>query len=109
MSLAQAREVFQRDYANVIQKGRSIKIAGDTRPGSVGDLFEAYVKALKDAGKPSWEDAEKGLNKIADTLGRHRQAREIEPDEVVELLRPIYDRGKRSMADHVRSIHSLRI
>jgi integrase len=103
MSLAQAREVFQRDYANVIQKGRSIKIAGDTRPGSVGDLFEAYVKALKDAGKPSWEDAEKGLNKIADTLGRHRQAREIEPDEVVELLRPIYDRGKRSMADHVRS------
>lgn len=103
MSLAQAREVFKRDYASVIQKGRSIKIAGDTRPGSVGDLFEAYVKALKDAGKPSWEDAEKGLNKIADTLGRHRQAREIEPDEVVELLRPIYDRGKRSMADHVRS------
>jgi integrase len=103
MALAQAREVFKRDYASVIQKGRSIKIAGDIRPGSVGDLFEAYVKALKDAGKPSWKDAEKGLNKIADTLGRHRQAREIEPDEVVELLRPIYDRGKRSMADHVRS------
>jgi len=39
VSLAQAREVFKRDYASVIQKGRSIKIAGDTRPGSVGDLF----------------------------------------------------------------------
>ncbi|MBV8186611.1 MAG: DUF4102 domain-containing protein, partial [Alphaproteobacteria bacterium] len=86
MALAQAREIFQRDYANVIQKGRSIKIAGDTRLGSVGDLFAAYVKALKDAGKPSWEDAEKGLNKIADSLGRHRQARDIEPDEVIELL-----------------------
>ena len=45
-SLAQAREIFQRDYANVIQKGRSIKIAGDTWLGSVGDLFEAYVKAV---------------------------------------------------------------
>lgn len=33
MSLSQAREVFKRDYADMIQKGRSIKIAGDTRPG----------------------------------------------------------------------------
>lgn len=107
MSLAQAREVFQRDYANVIQKGRSIKIAGDTRPGTVGDLFDAYVAALKDAGKMSWKETEKGLNKIADTLGRHRLAREIEPDEIVELIRPIYDRGKRAMADHVRGyIHA---
>lgn len=107
MSLAQARAVFQRDYANVIQKGRSIKIAGDTRPGSVGDLFEAYVKALKDAGKVSWKETEKGLNKIADTLGRHRAAREIEPDEIVELIRPIYERDKRAMADHVRGyIHA---
>ncbi len=54
-------------------------------------------------GNPRGKTRRKGLNKIADTLGRHRQAREIEPDEVVELLRPIYDRGKRSMADHVRS------
>jgi hypothetical protein len=44
---------IQRDYANAIQKGRSIKIAGDTRPGTVGDLFEVYVKALKGADKMS--------------------------------------------------------
>jgi hypothetical protein len=50
MLLAQAREVFKRDYAVVIQKGRSIKIAGDTRPGTVADLFEAYVESLRDAG-----------------------------------------------------------
>jgi integrase len=102
MSLAQAREVFTRDFADVIQKGRSIKIAGDTRPGTVADLFEGYVQYLKDAGKPSWKDTEKGLNKIADTLGRNRFAREIEPDEITEIIRPIYERGKRSMADHVR-------
>ena len=40
MSLAQAREVFKRDFADMIQKGRSIKIAGDTRPGTVADLLK---------------------------------------------------------------------
>ena len=102
MSLREAREIFSRDFANVIQKGRSIKIATDTRPGTVADLFQGYVANLKDAGKPSWKETEKGLNKIADTLGRNRLAREIEPEEIVELIRPIYERGARSMADHVR-------
>lgn len=102
MSLREAREIFSRDFANVIQKGRSIKIATDTRPGTVADLFQGYVANLRDAGKPSWKETEKGLNKIADTLGRNRLAREIEPEEIVELIRPIYERGARSMADHVR-------
>jgi hypothetical protein len=107
MSLSLAREVFQRDFADVIQKGRSIKIAGDTRPGTVADLFEAYVQYLKDAGKMSWKETEKGLSKIADTLGRNRLAREIEADEVTEVIRPIYERGRRAMADHVRGyIHA---
>ena len=50
MTLAQAREVFKRDFAGMIQKGRSIK--------------------------------------IADTLGRNRPARDIEPDEITALSRP---------------------
>jgi integrase len=102
MSLAQAREVFKRDFADMIQKGRSIKIATDARPGTVADLFEGYVASLKAAGKPSWKETEKGLNKIADTLGRNRLAREIESEEIVEVIRPIYERDARSMADHVR-------
>lgn len=103
MPLNKAREIFNRDFAELIQKGRSIKIAGDTRPGTVADLFEAYVAYLKEGGKPSWKEAEKGLNKIADTLGRNRPARDVEPDEITAIIRPIYERGKRSMADHVRS------
>ncbi|RVD63780.1 DUF4102 domain-containing protein, partial [Mesorhizobium sp. M7A.F.Ca.ET.027.03.2.1] len=67
-SLTGARDLFQRDFANLIQKGRSIKIATDTRPGTIGDLFEAYVENLKDNDKSSWKEAEKGLNKVADTL-----------------------------------------
>src|SRR6201996_7136275 len=86
MGLAEAREVFKRDYADVIQRGSSIKIAGDTRPGTVADLFEGYVAYLKAAGKSSWLEAEKGLNKIADTLGRNRQAREILPDDVIGVI-----------------------
>lgn len=102
MSLREAREVFERDFADSIQKGRSIKVAGDTRAGTVGDLFEAYAGHLKSSGKTSWRETEKGLNKIADTLGRHRPARDITPGEIVDVIRPIYDRGARSMADHVR-------
>jgi integrase len=103
MSLSEAREIFKRDFSGVILKGRSIKVAGDTRPGTVADLFEGYVAHLKDAGKPSWGEAEKGLNKIADTLGRNRLAREIMPEDVLGVIRPIYERGARAMADHVRS------
>jgi integrase len=103
MPLADARAVFKRDYAEVIQKGSSIKIAGDTRPGTVADLFTAYVASLKAACKPSWADAETELNKIAEQLGRNRLAREISAEDVLGVIRPIYERGAKSMADHVRS------
>ena len=103
MPLAQAREIFKRDFAEIIQRGSSIKIAGDTRPGTVADLFEAYVNHLRESNKSSWPEAEKGLNKIADMLGRNRLAREIAPDDVLGVIRPIYERGKKAMADHVRS------
>jgi hypothetical protein len=39
MSLAKARIIFRRDFAEVIQKGSSIKFAGDARPCTVADLF----------------------------------------------------------------------
>jgi len=103
MSLSEAREVFKRDFAEVILKGRSIKIARDARPGTVADLFHAYIRSLKDAGKSSWSDVEQSLEKVADILGRNRLAREISPDEIVSVVSPIYKRGKLAMADHVRS------
>ena len=56
MSLSKAREIFTRDFADIIQKGRSIKLAGDTRPGTVADLFEGYVAHFKSAAKSSWKD-----------------------------------------------------
>ena len=104
MSLAAAREIFRRDFADSIQKGRNIKITSDTRPGTVADLFAAYVAFPGNpAGKPSWQDTRQCLDKIANVLGGNRSARSIEAEEIVEAIRPIYDRDARSMADHVRS------
>lgn len=103
LSLADARLVFKRDFADVIQKGASIKTASDTRPGTVADLFEAYVESLKAAGKSSWDNVEYVLGKLADGIGRNRPAREVTPEEVVAVLRPVYERGRKSFADHMRS------
>lgn len=103
ISLTDARELFTRDFTGTIHKGGSIKVVGDARPGTVADLFDAYVENLKESGKNSWPQAKKGLNNIADLLGRNRLARDIEPEDVLGVIRPIYDRGKKAMADHVRS------
>jgi integrase len=102
MSLSEAREIFDRDYAPLILDGRSVKIARDARPGTISDLFDGYVAHLKSENKPSWSEVEQQLNKAADVIGRNVLARQVTPDDVLTVLRPIYARGKRSMADHVR-------
>lgn len=89
MSLAQAREIFKRDYADVIQKGRSIKIATDTRPGTVADLFEGYVASLKAAGKPSWK--------------RQRKASTRSPTRSNAIDRPVRSSLRRSSSLSGRS------
>lgn len=102
MPLAEAREVFERDFADAIQKGVTIRAAADARVGSLGDLFDGYVAHLRDNGKSSWRDVEKCLQRCADVLGRDRPAREVSTEEIISVLRPIYERGRRAMADHVR-------
>src|ERR1039457_112592 len=89
MSLSQAREIYDRDYAQLILDGHSVKIARDTRPGTVSDLFDGYVAHLKGEGKPSWSDVEQQLNKAADIVERSALARKVTPDDVLTVLRPI--------------------
>ena len=101
-SLAEAREAFKRDFAEIIQKGASIKIASDARSGTVADLFNGYVAHLQAEEKASWPDVKQSLDKVAVLLGPQRLARDVTPDDVVGVLRPIYERGARAMADHVR-------
>jgi hypothetical protein len=103
LSLADARTIFQRDFSEAILKRRSIKVAPDARPGTVADLFEAYVQSLKAASKASWSDVEQTLGRAANILGRNLLARDISPQDVLGVLRPIFERGKPAMADHLRS------
>ena len=104
VTLAEARAVFERDFAAAINKGSSIKVQGDTRPGTVGDLFEAYCDALEEAGKSSHKEARKGLAKIADVLGRNRLARDITP----EATYAVATRSAPGIAEAMRC-HSLSI
>lgn len=103
ITLADARQRFSRDYAAPIQKRSSIRLAVDSRDATVTDLFEAYTDAMRADGKVSWEHVRKVLMPVADTLGKDRPAREVEPDEIVEAIRPVYDRGAKRMADAIRS------
>ena len=66
MSLSEAREIFDRDYGQLILDKRSVKVGRDTRPGTVSDLFDGYVAHLKGENKPSCSDVEQQLNKAAD-------------------------------------------
>jgi integrase len=69
----------------------------------VADLFDAYVTSLKEANKQSWDNVEYVLGKMADVIGRNRQARDVTPADVTAVIRPVYERGRKSFADHMRS------
>jgi hypothetical protein len=67
-----------------------------------GPFAYSDVRSLKEAGKSSWPDAKASFTKVATVLGRNHLARDISPDDVLGVLRRIYERGK-AIADHVRS------
>lgn len=102
VSLADARTRFGQDYSRPIAIRQNIKLAAAARPGTVGDLFTAYMVHLEAAGKPSVVEVRKSLDKAAAIIGANRPAREVTPGEITAVLAPIYARGSVSMADHVR-------
>lgn len=102
MSLAAARERFATDFARVIQSGASIKTAPSARPGTVADLFTGYADHLAAAGRSSHQDTRQALEKAAAVLGPARLARDVTAADLVAFLGPVYARGSKSMADHLR-------
>lgn len=96
LSLSDARLRFAREYAGKdVAKPRQ-------RPGSVRDLFDGYVASLRARGAVSADDVKAKLDDMAEVLGADRPASSITEVDVVEAIRPIYERGSTSMADHVR-------
>lgn len=96
LSLADARLKFAREYAGQhVSRPRR-------KDGSVSDLFDGYVAALRARGAVSADDVEAKLKDAAEGLGLDVPASAVTAADVVDYLRPIYERGARSMADHVR-------
>ena len=94
MSLAQAREIYKRDFADVIQKGRSIKIATDTRP----------------ARSPICSRAMSPLSRTpANPLGRRpKRASTRSPTRSGAIASPATSRPRRSSKSSARSMIAAR-
>lgn len=103
ISLSEARKTFEESYRPKIATGEAISV----RNGTVADLFADYVAHLRANGKRSAEDFEKTLNRMAVLIGPDKRACEVTAKDVVEAIRPTYEAGRKSMADHMRGyIHS---
>lgn len=101
MSLAAARERFRDEYAGLIEQRKNIKAQAIKRAGSVGDLFDAYSNFLLHHRKKH-KDPARMLKAAAEFFGPTRKANEITTDDITDFVRPIYQRGAKRMADHVR-------
>lgn len=66
-----------------------------------GDLVEGYLNYLTTGGKKTKQPTSV-LNHAAAVIGPNKLAGEVTPDDIVRVIKPIYDRDARVMADAVR-------
>ena len=83
MSLAQAREVFKRDFADMIQKVEASRSPVIHVQALLRTSSRRTCNISRTPGRCPGRKR-KGPDKIADMLGRNRLAREIEPDEITK-------------------------
>jgi integrase len=103
-----ARETFSRVAEGkdpAAEKRAAVEPASSAN--TVGLMFEAYVADMRSKGRASASEVERVLlkagNNVADALGRNRQANDIEPNEIVRVLSPMFSSGRRGAADKTRS------
>jgi integrase len=97
MSLAQARERFKD----------GVSFDKPQKRGTLGELIAVYCDGLDAKGKRSSDEIRRTLERMADVIGSDKPANEVNTDDIVEMIRPVYARGKASMADHMRgAIHA---
>lgn len=99
MGLNRARERYA-DYREGIALGKPVKAAASLPIGSVEELFAGYLATLE--GRASHADGKACFRRAADQIGKHRPANEVTTDDIVSFLRPVYQRGKKRMADKYR-------
>jgi integrase len=108
LGLRDAREKFSTEVRSALQSGKNPKavVAAVERP-TVQALFQGYVAALREDGKPSAKEIERALltgsDAVVKALGAGRMAAEIEPGDVSAYLAKVYQRGARVAADRTRT------
>ncbi len=100
VTLAAARIEFVNRFQPKIVRLEDIS---NTSPsGTVKALFEDYVAHLRAKGKRSADDVEYVLDRMAPMIGADKLANRVTSREIVDAIRPTYEAGHASMADHMR-------
>jgi integrase len=111
LTLADARKRFREEFAPAISAGTdpasvAARRQAQNKPGTVAELFAAYVERLRADGKRSADYVEgillTGRNSVADYIGGDRPAATIEPGHLTPYLAAIYGRGCPVMAQKAR-------
>ncbi|CAM3474800.1 tyrosine-type recombinase/integrase [Parendozoicomonas haliclonae] len=114
------REIEPRDLKeHLALESQKAKVAHDaeirqreaeSRHGTFDDLLQNYISQLKKDGKESVAKVEQTFNK--DVYKAHpsllrKKAREITPDDIVDILAPIHQRNARVQSNRCRaSLHA---
>jgi integrase len=112
MTLAMARDRFRKEFAPAIFSGAepasaSARRQAQDKPGTVSELFGAYVEHLRIAGKRSAGKVERILltgksYNAAKALGGDKPAVGVEPGDISAFLATIYERDAKVMAVEAR-------
>jgi len=72
------------------------------RFGVVRDLFDYYVKKMRDDGKTTWVDVQNGLNANCQDI-MAMQANKVDPIHIRKILHTIINRGSEVQANRIRA------
>jgi integrase len=112
LTLADARKRFREEFAPAISAGMeptsvAARRLAQNRPGTVTELFTAYVESLRTSGKRSADYVEglllTGRNSAADHIGGDKAAASIESAQIIPYLAEIYGRDCPVMAQKART------
>lgn len=108
VSAAQARAAYQADIVPLLLAGKDprVAVAAEGKP-TVARMFEAYVENMREKGRASAGEVARVLLaaecNAADTIGRNRLAKDIDPADVAAFVSKFYRKGNRGAADKARS------
>ena len=102
LSLGEARAKFS-EIAPTISERIDIRASKREHMGTVADLFEAYEAWQVQQGRKAVYKLPCFYGPIVELLG-DKPANSVRTEDIIEVLRPIYTRGSKAMADSVRAV-----